>query len=52
VPAVKDVIRKTPLVEAQKLARQVTAKARSASDVVRLCRRLIERVAPELIEIV
>jgi phosphotransferase system enzyme I (PtsI) len=51
VPAVKDVIRKTPLVEAQKLARQVT-KARSASEVVRLCRRLIERVAPELIEIV
>jgi phosphotransferase system enzyme I (PtsI) len=52
VPAVKDVIRKTPLHEAQKLARQVTSKARSASDAARLCRRLIERVAPELLEIV
>jgi phosphotransferase system enzyme I (PtsI) len=51
VPAVKDVIRKTPMVEAQKLARQVAAKARSAADVHRFCRRLVERVAPELLEI-
>jgi phosphoenolpyruvate-protein kinase (PTS system EI component) len=51
IPAVKDVIRKISLDDANKLARQVMARAHSASDVIRMCRRLIERVAPELVEI-
>lgn len=51
IPAVKDVLRKISLDDATKLARQVMARAHSASDVIRMCRRLIERVAPELVEI-
>jgi phosphotransferase system enzyme I (PtsI) len=51
IPAVKDVIRKTPLVEARRLAQEALA-ARTAGDVQHLCRDLIRRTAPELLELV
>jgi phosphotransferase system enzyme I (PtsI) len=51
LPAVKDVIRKTPLAEARKLAEAALA-ARTAGDVQRLCREFTRRCAPELLELV
>lgn len=51
LPAVKDVIRKTPLSEARKLAHEAL-DGRTASEVQRLCRDFIRRVAPELLELV
>ncbi len=51
LPAVKDVIRKTPLAEAKQLA-QAALDGRSAGEVQRLCRDFIRRVAPELLELV
>jgi len=51
LPAVKDVIRKTPLSEARKLA-EAALQAHTAGDVQRLCRDFIVRNAPELLELV
>ena len=51
LPAVKDVIRKTPLAEARKLA-ETALKANTAGEVQRLCREFIRRCAPELLELV
>lgn len=51
LPAVKDVIRKTRLSEAQFLA-QSALEAKSAGEVQRLCREFIRRTAPELLELV
>ena len=51
LPAVKDVIRKTPLSEARKLAEAALA-ARTAGAVQDLCREFIRRSAPELLELV
>ena len=51
LPAVKDVIRKTPLSEACKLAEAALA-AHTAGEVQRLCREFIRRSAPELLELV
>jgi phosphotransferase system enzyme I (PtsI) len=51
VPAVKDVIRKTPLVEARALAASALA-ATTASEVQQLCREFIRHRAPELLELV
>jgi len=51
LPAVKDVIRKTPLSEARKLAEAALA-AGTAGEVQRLCREFIRRSAPELLELV
>ena len=51
LPAVKDVIRKTPLAEARKLAMAALA-ADTAGEVQRLCREFIRRSAPELLELV
>ena len=51
LPAVKDVIRKTPLAEAQKLA-ESALRANTAGEVQRLCRDFIRRRAPELLELV
>lgn len=51
IPAVKDVIRKTPLTEAQKLAR-AALDGKTAGEVQRLCHDFIRRVAPELLELV
>lgn len=48
VPAVKDVIRRTPLEEAAKLAARART-ARSAAETLHACRKLLERVAPELL---
>ena len=50
LPAVKDVIRKTRLSEAQTLA-QTALNAKSAGEVQRLCREFIRRTAPELLEL-
>jgi phosphotransferase system enzyme I (PtsI) len=51
LPAVKDVIRKTPLAEASKLA-ETALRARSAGEVQRLCRDFIRAGAPELLDLV
>ena len=51
LPAVKDVIRKTPLSEARKLA-EAALQAHTAGEVQRLCREFIRRSAPELLELV
>ena len=51
LPAVKDVIRKTPLAEARKLATAALA-ASTAGEVQTLCRDFIRRCAPELLELV
>jgi len=49
IPAVKHVVRKTSYEEAGKLARAVAAHAATAADALRMCRALVERVAPELL---
>ena len=51
LPAVKDVIRKTPLSEARKLA-EAALQAHTAGEVQRLCREFMRRSAPELLELV
>ena len=51
LPAVKDVIRKTSLSEARKLA-EAALQAHTAGEVQRLCRDFIVRNAPELLELV
>ena len=51
LPAVKDVIRKTPLAEARKLAETALA-AHTAGEVQGLCRDFFRRHAPELLELV
>ncbi|MEI6211838.1 MAG: phosphoenolpyruvate--protein phosphotransferase [bacterium] len=51
IPAVKDVIRKTALSEARQLA-EAARHARTASEVLRLCREFMRHHAPELLELV
>jgi phosphotransferase system enzyme I (PtsI) len=51
VPAVKDVIRKTPLAEARTLAGSALAAA-TAGEVQQLCRAFIRQRAPELLDLV
>ncbi len=51
VPAVKDVIRKTPLAEARTLAGSALAAA-TAGEVQQLCREFIRQRAPELLDLV
>jgi phosphotransferase system enzyme I (PtsI) len=51
VPAVKDAIRKTTLSEARALAARALT-ARSAAEVLGLCREATRRAAPELLELV
>lgn len=51
LPAVKDVIRKTPLSEAKKLAQSVL-ESKNAGEAQRLCRDFIRRVAPEVLELI
>ncbi|MFH0908077.1 MAG: phosphoenolpyruvate--protein phosphotransferase [bacterium] len=51
VPIVKDVIRKIRYSEAELLA-QTILSSESAVDVLDRCRRLVERIAPEILELV
>jgi phosphotransferase system enzyme I (PtsI) len=50
VPVVKDVIRKLRFSEAETLADEVL-RQESASDVMKQCRTLVGRVAPEVLEL-
>ncbi len=49
VPAVKHVICQTRYEDAMKLARSVAAHAQNAAEVLRMCRTLVRRTAPELL---
>ncbi len=51
VPVVKDVVRKVRLSEAKSLAEAALQKE-SASEIMELCRELVRRVAPEVLELV
>ena len=51
VPIVKDVIRKIRYSEAETLAKTILS-SESAVDVLDRCRRMVERIAPEILELV
>jgi len=51
VPMVKDVIRSLKFLEAEELAKAVL-KSESATEVLELCRTLIEKVSPDILELV
>lgn len=51
IPGVKDAVRKATLAQARELAEEAL-KAESAAEVLRLCRELLGRVAPELLRLV
>ena len=51
VPIVKDVIRKIRYSEAEKLAKTILS-SESAVDVLDRCRRMVEQIAPEILELV
>jgi phosphoenolpyruvate-protein kinase (PTS system EI component) len=51
VPIVKDVIRKIRYSEAERLAETILS-SESAVDVLDRCRAMVERIAPEILELV
>jgi len=51
LPAVKDMIRSVTLAQAKRLA-ETALREETAADVLKLCRELTARVAPEILELV